>query len=182
MSNEKSLFNEFKLVGEKVYICAFEEKHICDDYVGWLNDVEVVKYSNQRFKKHDLHSCVNYFKSFKSTNNLFLAIHEKDSDKFLGTMTVYYSLQHRVADIGLMVGDRRYWGQGIGREAWQMLMLYLIDSGVVRKVTGGTLSCNLGMLNIMNKSGMCPDGQRIKHVLIDETPVDILYFSKFSHE
>ena len=63
-----------------------------------------------------------------------------------------------------------------------MLMTYILETKKVRKVTGGTLSCNLGMINIMKKTGMKSDGERIKHELVNDSPMDILYFAKFSNE
>lgn len=182
MPDKESSNIQFKLTGNKIKLCSFTENHICEEYIGWLNDSEVVKYSNQRFKDHNNISCNKYLTSFENTENLFLAIHLKDNNKFIGTMTVYYSIPHKIADIGLMIGDRSYWGKGIGQEAWQILMNYMLETKKVRKVTGGTLSCNKGMVNIMKKTGMQPDGKRNNHELVNDSPMDILYFAKFSNE
>lgn len=180
MRNKKLIGNEFELIGENILITPFSINNLCESYVSWLNDIDVVRYSNQRFKRHDIHSCNDYFLSFNDTENLFLAIYSKSNKNFIGTSTVYYSVLHKVADIGLMIGDKQYWGKGFGSEAWIMVMDYLIDSGLVRKVTGGALSCNVGMINIMKKAEMLPDGKRTGHQLVDNVPVDIVYFSKFN--
>jgi RimJ/RimL family protein N-acetyltransferase len=182
MPEHESINNHFPLLGKSITLCVFTEAHVNNEYIGWLNDPEVVRNSNQRFKSHDFDSCRAYHQSFKDTENLFLAIHLKDKNKFIGTMTVYNSPQHKVADIGLMIGDRNCWGKGMGRDAWQILMTYMLETKKFRKVTGGTLSCNLGMVNIMQKTGMQPDGERIDHELVNDFPVDVLYFSKFNNE
>ena len=182
MPNSDSRNIQFELIGKSIKLRVFTPEHINHDYIDWLNDSEVVKYSNQRFKHHNTISCHEYLESFENTKNLFLAIHLIDSNKFIGTMTAYFSIPHKVVDIGLMIGDKSIWGKGIGREAWEMLMIYMLDTKNIRKVTGGTLSCNLGMVNIMKKSGMQPDGDRLKHELVNNSPVDILYFAKFNNE
>ena len=97
-------------------------------------------------------------------------------------MTVYFSIPHETADMGIMIGDRTVWGQGVGKDAWSTLMSCLLESGRVRKVTGGTLRCNVAMVNLMHKAGMSLDGLRLHHELVDCMPQDILYFSKFSSE
>ena len=176
------LKNKFLLLGKSIKLCEFTKSHINNKYIGWLNDCQVVKYSNQRFKQHSFDSCGEYLQSFKDTENLFLAIYLKDNNKFIGTMTAYYSLPHKVADLGLMIGDKNCWGKGVGQEAWQMLMTYMLETKKVRKVTGGTLSCNLGMVSIMKKTGMQLDGKRINHELVSDTPMDVLYFAKFRNE
>lgn len=182
MPDYDSINNHFPLIGKNIKLYLFTEDHINDNYINWLNDSQVVKYSNQRFMQHNVDSCSAYLQSFKNTENLFLAIHLEEDNRFIGTMSAYFSIPHKVVDIGLMIGDRSYWGKGLGQEAWEMLMDYMLETKKVRKVTGGTLSCNLGMVNIMKKAGMQSDGERIKHELVNDSPMDILYFAKFSNE
>ncbi len=179
-------FEQFKLLfphyGRNAELHLFTDRHICEQYIGWLNDPKVVCYSNQRFKKHDEASSRSYLQSFNASSNLFLAIHLPQSGKFVGTMTAYFSVHHESADLGILIGDKTCWGQGVGKDAWSSLLSLLLDSGKVRKVTGGTLRCNVGMVNVMLKTGMSPDGVRIGQELVDGVPHDILYFSRFRDE
>lgn len=182
MPDKKSVSNHFPLVGENIRLCVFTSDHISNDYVAWLNDPEVVKFSNQRFKQHDLTSCRHFFESFEDTENLFLAIHMNSSDKFIGTMTAYRSIPHGVVDMGIMVGDRSSWGKGVGQEAWGLLMSFLLETCETRKVTGGALSCNQAMVRIMERSQMLADGRRVRQELVDNSAEDIVYFAKFRDE
>jgi RimJ/RimL family protein N-acetyltransferase len=167
----------FPLQGERITLELFEEKNITDEYIQWLNDPQIVQYSNQRFKQHTRASCLNYLQSFTNANALFLTIRQQGS--MLGTLTIYFNIQHQTADIGIMVGNKNCWGQGIGYEAWLLLLTTLLETVSVRKVTGGTLSCNQSMIRIMEKSGMKPDGRRIAHELVDGIAYDMLHFSAF---
>lgn len=171
----------FPLQGRDVELRHFTDDHINNDYLKWLNDPEVVRYSNQRFKTHDHVSSYAYLESFRGTGNLFLAIHVKQSGLFVGTMTAYFSPPHKTVDIGILLGNKDFWGQGIGRDAWETLMSYLLGFDCVRKVTGGTLRCNAGMVNIMVKAGMQPDGVRVAQELVNNNPQDILYFARFKN-
>jgi RimJ/RimL family protein N-acetyltransferase len=174
--------NKFLLLGKSIKLCEFTKFHINNEYIGWLNDPQVVKFSNQRFIHHDFGSCSAYHQSFKGSKNLFLAIHLKDNNKFIGTMTVYFSSSCMVADLGLMIGNTSYWGKGIGQEVWQIVMTYMLKIKKIPKVTGGTLSCNLGMINIMKKTGMQLDSERIKSELVNDRPINTIYFAKFRNE
>tara|TARA_Y100000768_G_C23893857_1_gene641535 strand:- start:381 stop:923 length:543 start_codon:yes stop_codon:yes gene_type:complete len=169
----------FPINHERVGIRLFTEKDITKEYISWLNDPEVVKFSNQRFKFHDSDSSKAFLKYINSLDAIFLKIIHKQSDEFIGTMTVYFSLNHSTADIGIMVGNRKFWNQGIGAEAWTALMNFLLDKLNVRKVTGGTLSCNRGMIRIFEKVGMIQDGIRIEQEIFDDKAHDIVYFAKF---
>jgi RimJ/RimL family protein N-acetyltransferase len=157
----------------------FRETDITENYINWLNDPEVMKFSEQRFKQHDFASCYEYYKSFQNSNNLFISIVDSYSKSSIGTMTVYFDVNHKVADIGILIGNRDFWGKGIGKEAWNGVMDLLFTQTKIRKVTGGTLSCNHIMINIMKNSGM-HDEVRRNHVLVNRQEFDVLYFAKFN--
>lgn len=169
----------FPLAGKFVTLQRFVVQNLTSDYISWLNDPDVVKYSNQRFHQHNAETCRAYFNSFEDSSNVFVAIYQES--KFIGTMTAYISQIHQTADMGIMIGDRQYWRKGIGKDAWMTLMQGLFNQVQLRKVTGGTLRCNEAMVNLMIGSGMKPDGVRSDHELVDGNPVDILHFAKFSH-
>jgi RimJ/RimL family protein N-acetyltransferase len=167
------------ICGERVCLRSFTESDITVDYIRWLNDPEVVRFSNQRFRHHDERSCLDYLRSFAGSENLFLAIHLGDDKHLIGTITAYVSSQHETADMGLMIGDRRLWGQGLGLEAWNLLLDYLLRERKLRKITAGTLRCNVGMTRIMERSGMHLEAVRSQQEMVDGEPQDVLYFAKF---
>ena len=49
-------------------------KHLTDRYVSWLNDPTVVRYSEQRHRRHTLDSCGAFARSFSESPNYFWAI------------------------------------------------------------------------------------------------------------
>ena len=168
-----------EIFGNRVILRSFRIGDITDDFVSFLNDKKVVRYSNQRFIHHTPESCLNYMKSFIDTDSMYLAIKDKDSGEFLGTMTAYIDINHKTADIGILIGNRKFWGKGIGTESWGLLMNFLFSSSDIRKVTGGTLKNNIGMINIMKKNGMIHEATQVAQEIIDNKPIDMLYFSKF---
>lgn len=169
----------FPIEGKLVKLDVFTEENITDAYLGWLNDPTVVRYSNQRFRQHTLQTSLDYLQTFDGTKNLFLAVYLKGDDRYVGTMSVYFSSVHETADIGIMIGDKTCWGAGVGSDAWSTVLSFLLDTVKMRKVTGGTLGCNTGMVKIMVNSGMQPDGVRVAQELVDRQAQDILQFSKF---
>ena len=59
---------------DRISLRLFEEADIRDNYISWLNDPEVVKFSNQRFMSHNRKTCEAYFNSIDGSDDLFLAI------------------------------------------------------------------------------------------------------------
>lgn len=168
------------LLGDKVSLHHFDETYITPDYLSWLNDPKVVRFSNQRFRRHTRQTCRAYLGTFSESPNLFLAICMRDSGQFVGTMTAYVEEHHGTVDLGLMIGDSAQWGKGLGLDAWQTLMSYLLTECKMRKVTGGTLRCNVGMLRIMERSGMVLEAVRKSQEIVEGRSEDILYYAKFN--
>ena len=164
--------------GSKIYLTLFEHKDITPEYIGWLNDKEVVKFSNQRFLIHTIESSVNYLQSFEGTSNLFLAIKDLSSKQTIGTMTAYISEHHQTVDIGILLGNRDYWGKGIGFDAWATLVKWA--SANYRKVSAGAVAVNEPMIALMEKSGMEFEGLKKHHEIVNDSPTDVLFYAKFS--
>jgi RimJ/RimL family protein N-acetyltransferase len=165
--------------GLRLCLSCFTQGHVNASYIGWLNDPNVVKYSNQRFISHTSETCLHYLQSFSGTSNCFYAIEEAATGQMLGTLTVYANLHHQTADIGILIGPTQHWGQGLGQEAFELAMRTLASTGQIRKITAGTMACNVGMVKIMERSGMHLEATRKAQELLDGQPVDVLYFAQF---
>jgi len=167
------------LTGKNITLQPFTRASISDEYLSWLRDPEVVRFSNQRFRTHTHSSSLAYVDSFCGSTNLFLGILQNETKRLVGTITAYRSQHHQIADMGILIGDRNCWGRGIGLDAWTSLMNYLLNVCSLRKVTGGTLRGNVGMVRIMERSGMVLEAVRAQQELVDQVPTDALYYAKF---
>lgn len=168
-----------ELQGRHVTLVPLVDSDIDARHVGWLNDPEVVRFSNQRFVRHDLASCVAYLRNFDHGPNRYFSIRRRDNGERIGTITAYASVHHGTVDLGLLIGERSAWGQGYGLDAWVTLMQAALATRGVRKVTGGTLACNHGMLRIFERSGMQQEAVRRAQELVDGQPQDIVYHARF---
>lgn len=169
-----------RLRGRLLELRPFTEADITATYLGWLNDPLVVRYSNQRFREHDAAGALAYLRGFDAGANLFLSARRMDSGEAVGTLTAYIAPPHGTADVGIMIGERSGWGQGLGQDAWDTLLQWLLGERGLRKVTAGALACNLGMIRLMEHSGMQLEGARRAQEIVDGEPVDVLYYARFA--
>lgn len=159
-------------------IVPFTEKHICDAYIAWLNDDQLMQHSEQRHRHHTRETCEAYLHTFAKSDNVFIALEDK-SGKLIGTMTVYYDNNNRIADMGILLGDKSSQGKGLALEAWQAVSDWVIQHMEPRKLTAGCMQSNTAMLRIMQKSGMQTDCIRKRHFLRNGQEEDIVYMAKF---
>lgn len=98
------------LIKKKLSIRTFIKQDITKKYLSWLNDKVLLKYSRQKKKSHNFSTSLKYLKSFKKTKNLFLIILYKKVK--IGTMTVYFKDNKKVANIGILIGDKKFQNKG----------------------------------------------------------------------
>ncbi|HVL41421.1 MAG TPA: GNAT family protein [Brevundimonas sp.] len=170
------------LVGDKVRLEPFAAGHITDAYLGWLNDPEVVRFSNQRFVAHTAASAAAFLKTFEGSPNGFLLVRRLSDGRPIGTLTFYVNARHGTADVGIMIGEREVWGGGYGQDAWDTVMTWLLGRPDIRKVTAGTLACNKGMVRLMERSGMTLEGVRRRQEIVEGRPEDIVLYGRFAGE
>lgn len=169
-----------ELTGRKVHLRRFDASDLTEAYLGWLNDPEVTRFSNQRFRTHTYESGAAYLESFAASPNLFLSVCEAGTGAPIGTMTVYASPPHATCDVGIMIGERSFWGGGYGQDAWNTLTAWLLGEAGVRKLTAGCLAKNLAMITLMERSGMTREAVRVGQELLDGEPCDIVHYAKFA--
>jgi RimJ/RimL family protein N-acetyltransferase len=129
--------------------------------VAWLNDPEVVKYSEQRHRSHDYASQHKYIEGFHPPSMLRLIT---TGNQLIGSITAHVDEHNLVADMGILIGDKSKWGQGYGTEAWIAMIERLFGLGI-RKIEAGCMECNQGMIHIFKKSGMLLEGCREHHFM-----------------
>ena len=161
----------------------FSKEFLKPRYVAWLNDSEVTRFSEQRHKTHSLESCRAYAESFRDTPHYFWAVVASDAVLgHIGNINCYIDPHNGVADVGILIGERRCWGNGFGTEAWIAVCRHLLLELKIRKVTAGTIASNTGMLGIMRRAGMRDDGRRIRQYVQDGKEVDMVYAALFAED
>lgn len=157
----------------------FTKDFVTQDYIGWLNDKTLMKYSEQRHRIHDHDSCLLYLNSFEGTPHYFWAITLKDNQQHIGNINAYVNLVNDVADIGLLIGELSMQGQGMGHEAFNAVCEHLLNAQGIRKITAGAMRANAPMIKIMERCAMIEDGVRKDHFLMDDQPVDLVHMALY---
>jgi RimJ/RimL family protein N-acetyltransferase len=161
----------------------FSERHLTERYVGWLNDAELMRFSENRHARHTLDSCRAYWRSFDTEPHLFWAIVAKDASLgHVGNATAHVEERHGRADLGILIGERAARGKGFASEAWLGLCDHLFRSRGLRKLTAGAVAPHAAMLRVMQKAGMLEDGRRTAHSLWQGQPVDVVHYALFREE
>lgn len=154
--------------------------HLTDAYVAWLNDPDVVRYSEQRHRTHDLQSCREYLTRMSGRGMNLWAIERKDG-RHIGNLSAAEDQPNNVAELAIIIGDKESWGGGFGTEAWAAVGEHMLFSKSVRKLVAGTMSVNAPMLSVFRKTAMHLEGTRAGYFLWQGTEVDLLEYARFAN-
>jgi RimJ/RimL family protein N-acetyltransferase len=155
----------------------FTESHITDAYVAWLNDPEVLRYSELRHRRHNCESAAAYVHSINQLTSHLWAVVTKDG-MHIGNISAHRDVPNRTAEIGILIGVRNIHGRGYGAEAWRTVSDWLFMTGI-RKITAGTMAANRPMCRVFEKCGMVVEGRRIGQFLLDGRPEDLIQVALF---
>ena len=94
-----------------------EKKHISSNYLKWMNDYEVHKYTEQKYEKHTKSKIKKFVKKInKSKNNILYGIFFKNIH--IGNIKLgYINKIHKTADISYFIGEENM----LGRDMQQLL-------------------------------------------------------------
>lgn len=126
-----------------------------ENYLKWMNDPEINKYLESRFTTHTIDSLKDFVNSMNnSENNVLFAIVDKESDTHIGNIKLgNIHPIHKYADIGLIIGDKNYWGHGIATNAIKLVCEFAFDELNLRKVFAGVYENNIGSIKAFEKCG-----------------------------
>jgi RimJ/RimL family protein N-acetyltransferase len=162
---------------DRLRLVPFSEEHLSQQCVDWLNDPDVVRYSENRHRSHDLESYRKYYRKMHSGDNPFWAI--MWGDRHVGNISAYMNYPNNVTDVTIMIGEAEARGRRFGTRSWAATCDYLFGSCGIRKITAGTISVNKPMLAIMQATGMQEEGRCKRHLLFEGKEVDVVMAARF---
>jgi RimJ/RimL family protein N-acetyltransferase len=156
------------LRGEKVILRPLEEGDINTRYLSWLNDREVTRYMETRSFPYTMRELRRFYDEMeKSRTDMLLAITDKRNGLHIGNIKLGgINWVHRFGELGIMIGEKKYWGRGYGQEACTLLLKYAFEKLNMNKVFLGAYAVHESAIKAYQKAGFKVEG-RIK---------DIFYF------
>lgn len=112
--------------GEKVYLRALERADLNEKYLGWLNDPVVNRYLESGIFPYTIDELEKFFEQVSgSREQVILAIADKKTDEHIGNIKLGpINWVHRKATLGILIGEKHCWGQGMATDATRLMVEY----------------------------------------------------------
>lgn len=161
-----------KLTGEQCYLSPINVDDAAT-YVGWLNDMEVVRTLTMA-------SFAISLKNERETLERLSGEHVYgivtiDEDRLIGNCGLH-DINHvdATAEIGIFIGDKTYWNRGFGREAMRLLLGYGFDYLSLRNIMLRVYAFNERAIASYRGLGFSEIGRRRSSVRREGTEHDVI--------
>lgn len=164
------------LDGERLFLRELRPEDANPDYYRWMSDYEVVRYTESRFAPPSLEGLREFvMRQAADPAVVFLAIVAKDSGRHIGNLKLGpINWLHRLGDVGIIVGEKQYWGKGYAAEAIRLLAGFALGRLGLHKLTASCYADNLGSIKTFEKAGFTIEGTRPRHFHLDGRWVDLV--------
>lgn len=181
----------FCLKNNKIALYPFSNDELnSPSYLKWMNDFDIVKTigRNDYLMPVSHQKLVQYVQGINTETTMFLAIYYnekgveegKEKNNFVGTLKIYdIDFIHKRASIGILVGEKVFWGKNIATQAIALADEYILNKLHLNKITAGYLASNIGMKKAFEKNGYIQEGELKKHFFDSEVFQDTILVAKF---
>ena len=162
------------IIGDRIYLRRIKISDVKRNYCSWMNDPEVVRYTESRFKKWPIQALKNYIRAVnRDPASVMLAIILKDKDMYIGNIKIGpIDYNHKFANIGIIIGEKSFWGKGFAAEALKLAIRYAFGGLKIHKLTAGIYANNIGSLKAFKKAGFLTEGRLKKQYVYNSSYVD----------
>lgn len=164
---------------KNIVVRLLKQSMVSNTYVSWMNDYDVVKFTNQKNLKHTIKSVKLYVKDkLESEDELLLGFFRKNlhiGNIKIGPINFY----NKNTQISYIVGNKNFWGIGIATHVISYIVNYCFESLDLYKVSALTYSNNIASQKVLVKNNFIKEAIIKKQLFFENKFVDMLYFSKF---
>jgi len=178
---KRKLLKSFRVTGQKIFLRPLTAEDGNQRYCSWMNDPEVTRYTESRYSHKTVTGLKRYIADAnRGTSNFFFAIVEKATGRHVGNIKIESAVNpfwdHRVAEIGLIIGEKNCWGKGYATEAIRLMTRFCFNVLKLRKVTAQCYSINIGSAKAFRAAGYARECLRRANAYCNGRQIDVLLF------
>ena len=170
------------LKSETIYLRPITLNDVNDNYLSWLHDDEVMMgiatsgYNLENLKKYVIERIEN-------PEIAFFAICSNENNEHIGNVKIdFHDKKASVSELGLLIGNKNYWGKGVGYEACKLAIDYGFYKMNLRKIYLAVYENNLNAKRLYEKLGFKLEGTLRKHVMANGELCDKYLMGIFREE
>lgn len=160
---------EMPIYSEHIVLRTLQSDDATPVYLGWLSDPAINAYLETRFSPPKLVSDLAAVIADANTSlhTLMLGIFLQENGRHIGNIKLGpIDWNHKVGDMGFLIGDKEQWGKGYASKAIALLSDYAFEQLGLAKLTAGCYAENEGSRRALLKAGFVEEGRRLSQWVV----------------
>ena len=157
-----------QIEGKRIFLASLNPDRLSLVYQQWMKDQEVLCYLANPEGDYSPASLRKFVKdSNDNANDYLFGIFLRLDGRHVGNIKIgSIHPKHKFADLGIIIGDKKIWGQGFATESVKLCIEYAFNQLNLHKLFAGMIEGNEGSYKAFLKAGFQDAGCYRKHVLI----------------
>ena len=150
--------------------------------LGWFQDEELMRFYTNSRQQHTRESLWQHIAQGAAAGTSFtFAIVERAGGQCIGTLKLGpINADHRIADLVVLLGDRRFHGRGLAVEAIRLGNAVAFEQFDIRKLFGGMFATNSSSIKAYTRAGWVEEGRLKGHYLVEDQAIDRVLVACFN--
>lgn len=155
-------------------------------FVAWLNDPEVRQYLLRNLPL-SMASEEQWFENMQKTmpeeHVLVIEINTDDGWKAIGnTSLMGIDWKDRLAEIGIFIGEKSFWGQGYGRDTMRLMLRHGFETLNLNRIWLRVFEPNVWAIRSYENAGFVHEGRLRQAIFLNGKYYDVLLMSVLRDE
>lgn len=170
-----------KLIGEKCYLSPLTDED-AENWVRWHNDIDISMPESNVYVSITLQNMKERVNRHQSNRESVFSIIDKEKDIPIGTVEINYCSLHRTGTLGIIIGEKHYWGKGYGREAIMLILDYGFNLLNLHNIMLGVYAFNRRAIGLYKSIGFKEIGRKREYQTMGGRKIDMIMMDLLSRE
>ena len=165
--------------GERIILREIEEEDL-DLIVKWRNDPEILRWLFSYLPLNKVKQLKWYEKYLNDDTQQTFIIELKEEETPIGTVGLTnIDYKNQRADLTIIIGEKGYWGKGLGEESLNLLVRFAFNEMNLRKIKALVFSDNDKAIKLYEECGFKEEGIFREEILKKGKFRDVVVMSIF---
>ena len=167
--------NRIILNAEKYSLKTLLTEDATVNYQRWLNDKDITKTLETDSRLYSIEELTEVILSHDNKTKFIFGVFTADN-YHVGNFRVTYKLRNKVANIGLLIGDKNFWGTPIVNICRKALINWIFFSNDINKIECRPMSINYAALFNFHSQGWKQEGVLREHYFKNNKFIDAVCY------
>lgn len=161
---------------ERFVLRILTEDDATDHYLSWLHDPDIAKMLASDAMNESMEGLRKFIAWHNNVTRFLFGIFSKDG-KFIGTHSIQFFPEEDWAAVGVMIGDRDYWGEAVPLETRARLLKWVFQELGCGTVRASCFSNNRPSIFNFKRQGWQLEKVAKEAKIVNGKPADLIYFT-----